>query len=93
MSKQINLIYPPVFESSNIAQAAFCAEAEMLFIGFVGGGTYAYLDFTADEWANFVEAVSNNESAGRYFHRSVKNRHDYLKLSGGAVVDMWPLKG
>jgi hypothetical protein len=90
MSKQIKLVYPPKFESSNIEQLGFLAEADLLIIGFVGGGTYAYLDFVDDDWAQVVETVTNGESVGKYFHRTIKNKYDYLKLAGGPLVDLWP---
>lgn len=90
MSKQIKLVFPPKFESSNIQNAGFCVEAELLFIGFVNGGTYMYLDFTEDDWSQLIETISNGESVGKHFHRLIKNKFDYLKLSIGLIADLWP---
>ena len=66
--------------SSNIEQIGH--ENDTLYIRFRSGGVYSYSDCAY----TFFDALKKAESAGQFFHRWIKKKFRYMKLSTDPFV-------
>ena len=62
--------------SSNLAAAKYEPEDMALFVVFTNGGHYLYSGVPQDVYDGLIEA----ESAGRYFHREIRNNYPAMKV-------------
>lgn len=63
--------------SSFIRKVQHIKRLNALFIEFTSGGLYQYRGFTAAAFGRFLKA----KSAGRYFHRNIRGKYKYERIS------------
>ncbi len=63
--------------SSNLKDATYCEISKRLIIIFHAGGMYEYSNVPREVY----ESLCSAESAGKYFHTSIKGKFEYKKLS------------
>lgn len=68
-------------KSSNIESVAYDPESKMLEIRFNGGGLYSYADVPQAAYDNLMSA----ESVGGEFHRSIKGKFEFKRVSSGVT--------
>ena len=62
-------------ESEAIAEIEYRAASSTLFVRFVDGQWYSYVDVPAEVHRAFVEA----DSHGRFFQQRIRGRYDYRR--------------
>jgi hypothetical protein len=67
-----------LFESKIIKTATYDPYMNVLSITFNNGIQYDYIDVSRDIFNEMCEA----ESAGKYFHKHIKNKFEFLKKGG-----------
>jgi hypothetical protein len=70
--------------SSQIKSVGYDATYGTLYIEFLTGSVYRYLDVPA---THFEMLITPTLSAGRYFGQEIKGKFDYEKLSNVIVVE------
>lgn len=85
----IRFLKAPEFESTNIQNLGYIPILGMFFVAFLGGGTYVYFHYSEDRWENVVETINSGESVGKFFHRNIKNKYKFEKLSDGEIAELW----
>jgi hypothetical protein len=66
----------PQVQSQAIAQAEYDPASHTLFLRFVDGDWYAYLDVPAAAYAALVQAPSK----GRFFQGEIRDHYDFRRL-------------
>lgn len=66
-----------VVQSSNIAAVSYDPDGSILEVEFHGGRIYAYRGVPELHFEGMIGAGS----AGSYFHRHIRNRYPYRRLS------------
>jgi hypothetical protein len=64
--------------STTVASAAYDADAEVIYVRFIGGAEYAYELCPPHVWAEFV---APGQSPGKYVNETLKYK-PYRKLDG-----------
>jgi len=64
-------------QSSNLAAVGYDAEAHILEIQFIDGGTYQYFDVPQSAYDGLMTAPSH----GKFFHAYIRNKYRYTKIS------------
>jgi hypothetical protein len=67
------------FNSSNLDSAAYNPDTKELIIKFLNGNFYSYSNVPQNDVDNFY-LVSTYSSAGKYFHKNIRNKFNYKKL-------------
>ena len=72
----VRLIKMQEVKSSNISSIGYDYLGKLLFVRFIGSGTYRYEDCSKEEFDNLLKA----ESKGSYFAKSIKPTKKCSKL-------------
>lgn len=64
-------------ESSTVANAAYDADSEVIYVRFKSGAIYAYAECPPHVWGEFT---APGQSAGKYIHETLKYK-PYHKLN------------
>lgn len=70
--------------SSQIKSVGYDAAYQILYLEFLTGSVYRYLDVPA---RHYEMLITPTLSAGRYFGQEIKGKFDYEKLSTITVID------
>ena len=65
-------------ESSTISAVMYLAEKQELFIQFIGGTVYRYLEVSLEQYATLM----GSESKGSYFNMYIKGKYPTHKVTG-----------
>ena len=65
-------------ESSNIKAIGYDSETKRLRVQFASGGIYEYADVAGEVADEFMNA----ESAGKFFHKKIRNMYETEKIKG-----------
>lgn len=69
----------PRVQSDAVRRISWDGETRTLFVQFVSGETYAYLDVPARAYGEFLAA----ESLGRHFQSEIRGRYPYRRVTDG----------
>lgn len=66
----------PVVDSSAILSLNYKARSRTLYVTFVTGRRYSYVDIPPDVYRRFTEA----NSKGQFFNAHIRDRYDYEEI-------------